>query len=355
LSGNQTATNFTATLNTYAIGGRIMVGTNGLAAVTVTLSGSTTGATQTDASGNYSFSVSAGGTYTVTPSKAFYGFDVSSQTFANITSNQTANFNATLLTYTLSGRVTQGGVGLSGVTVTLSSGMVGTVTTDAQGNYSFSNLTGGSSVVVTPTRANYTFNPPSQAINIDGERAGINFEAVPVPNTIQFSASTYQVGESDGRATFTVMRMGDTSGAASVDYRTVDTDTFTVGCADNVNNQGGAFARCDFTTSVGIVTFAAGETSKTITVPIINDGHAEGSETFQVQLSNPSDSILGLTVSATLTILDNDAAGAPNPVLTTPFLVRQQYLDFLSREPEPGEPWSGVLNRCANPFNLDPA
>ncbi|HYG08478.1 MAG TPA: DUF4214 domain-containing protein, partial [Pyrinomonadaceae bacterium] len=30
-----------------------------------------------------------------------------------------------------------------------------------------------------------------------------------------------------------------------------------------------------------------------------------------------------------------------------------QYLDFLSREPEAGEPWSEVLNRCANPFNLD--
>jgi hypothetical protein len=31
-----------------------------------------------------------------------------------------------------------------------------------------------------------------------------------------------------------------------------------------------------------------------------------------------------------------------------------QYLDFLSREPEAAEPWSGILNRCPNVFNLDP-
>src|SRR5205823_2913083 len=29
-------------------------------------------------------------------------------------------------------------------------------------------------------------------------------------------------------------------------------------------------------------------------------------------------------------------------------------LDFLSREPEQGEPWSGVLNRCPDVNNLDP-
>src|SRR5205085_11745766 len=50
-----------------------------------------------------------------------------------------------------------------------------------------------------------------------------------------------------------------------------------------------------------------------------------------------------------ITIVDNDAAGALNPVVTLiPFFVREQYLDFLSRAPEPGEPWTGVLNRCAD-------
>src|SRR5205823_13464284 len=34
--------------------------------------------------------------------------------------------------------------------------------------------------------------------------------------------------------------------------------------------------------------------------------------------------------------------------------VRQQYLDFLSREPEAGEPWSNVLNNCSD-VNNNPA
>jgi hypothetical protein len=76
-------------------------------------------------------------------------------------------------------------------------------------------------------------------------------------------------------------------GAAVVDYHTADTDTFAVGCADRVNNQGGAYARCDFAITVGSLSFAPCEVSKTLTVPIINDGHAEAAETFQLRLSNP--------------------------------------------------------------------
>ncbi|HUE82843.1 MAG TPA: hypothetical protein VMM84_12090 [Pyrinomonadaceae bacterium] len=42
-----------------------------------------------------------------------------------------------------------------------------------------------------------------------------------------------------------------------------------------------------------------------------------------------------------------------NPIFTNPFVVRQHYLDFLSREPEFGEPWTGVLNNCSD-VNNDP-
>jgi len=177
---------------------------------------------------------------------------------------------------------------------------------------------------------------------------------------VQFSAATYTVGEGAGRATLTVTRSGNTSAAATVDYRSTDTDTFTVGCSDTVNNRGSAYARCDFATVVGTLSFAAGETSKQFTVPVIDDGHAEGSETFQVVLSNPAAGIsLGALRAAAVTITDNDAAGAPNPIITTnptlyPFFVRQQYLDFLSREPEAAEPWTGVMNRCPN-VNTGPA
>jgi hypothetical protein len=187
-----------------------------------------------------------------------------------------------------------------------------------------------------------------------------NDDAAP---TVQFSAANYSVGEGGARATLTAIRSGDASGTATIDYRTTDTDTFTVGCADTTNNHGAAYARCDFATVVGTLSFAAGETSKTITVPVIDDAHAEGNETFQVQLSNATNAGLGTLAAVTVTIQDNDAAGTPNPVYepdptktarTISFFVRQQYLDFLSREPEPDEPWSGVLTRCLQLSGGDP-
>src|SRR5580765_1038888 len=90
----------------------------------------------------------------------------------------------------------------------------------------------------------------------------------PGPNSVQFDSSIYLVGEGDGHATITITRTGDTSGSATVDYRTTDTDNFNVSCAQK---QGAAFGRCDFTTTAGTFDFAAGETSKTFAVPIIDD------------------------------------------------------------------------------------
>src|SRR5205085_445963 len=66
---------------------------------------------------------------------------------------------------------------------------------------------------------------------------------------------------------------------------------------------------------------------------------------------------LGTQATATLTVTDNDGGLLNvNPItLADPgFFVRQHYLDFLSREPEQGEPWSAVLRNCQNQFNTDP-
>ena len=173
-------------------------------------------------------------------------------------------------------------------------------------------------------------------------------------NTIRFSQTAYSVNEGTPSVTATVTRVGDTSGSATVTVTTTDTDTFTVGCSDRINNAGGAFGRCDYATTVETVAFLAGETSKNVVVPIINDSFMEGSETFGLALSNATGATLGTPSTATVTIDDNDVVDGANPIFTTPFFVRMQYLDFLSREPEPGEPWSGVLNNCSN-VNNNPA
>ena len=53
---------------------------------------------------------------------------------------------------------------------------------------------------------------------------------------------------------------------------------------------------------------------------------------------------------------DATPAACPNPIDCAHSFVRQHYLDFLFREPEPSgmQAWLGVLNGCPNPFNTDP-
>jgi hypothetical protein len=172
---------------------------------------------------------------------------------------------------------------------------------------------------------------------------------------IEFDGSVYLVGEGDGHVTITVKRTGDTSGASTMDYKTQDTDTFTVNCSIK---QGQAYGRCDFATVVGTLTFAAGETMKTFVVPIIDDSYAEGVETFGVVLSNPTGATLGSPSTASVSISDNESVDGTNPILRTDsvgvaFFVRQHYLDFLGREPEAGEPWSNVLSGCSDQFNTN--
>ncbi|HYW71219.1 MAG TPA: right-handed parallel beta-helix repeat-containing protein, partial [Pyrinomonadaceae bacterium] len=82
---------------TYSIGGQITQGGNALSGVTVTLSGSSSATTTTDGSGNYSFpALNKGGNYTITPSLTNYTFAPTSQTFNNLSADQTQNFTACL-------------------------------------------------------------------------------------------------------------------------------------------------------------------------------------------------------------------------------------------------------------------
>jgi hypothetical protein len=94
--------------------------------------------------------------------------------------------------------------------------------------------------------------------------------------------------------------------------------------------------------------FAAGETSKTISIPIVDDSYAEGAESFTITLSSPSGATLGSPAAATVTISDNDAVNGTNPIDTSNFFVRLHYIDFLNREPDaPGFAfWTGEIDNC---------
>jgi len=80
----------------YAISGQVTVsGTAPLAGISVQLSGSATGSATTDASGNFAFTgLLAGGTYIITPSAGGYRFSPPSQTFGNLSADQSAGFVA---------------------------------------------------------------------------------------------------------------------------------------------------------------------------------------------------------------------------------------------------------------------
>jgi hypothetical protein len=173
----------------------------------------------------------------------------------------------------------------------------------------------------------------------------------PSPATVQFSAATYQFNESTERATITITRSGDTTAAASVELRTTD-DPAAVRCDDTANNGGAAYARCDYATTVETVSWPAGDTQpRQVAIPLINDGHVEDAENVQLRLVGAQGASAGVPATATLVILDNDTAQTTNPIHTSAFFVRMNYLDFLSREPEANEPWTAVLNNCSDVNN----
>jgi hypothetical protein len=111
------------------------------------------------------------------------------------------------------------------------------------------------------------------------------------PAHLDFSPAIYRVLEEGGNAAVTIQRTGTTDGTASVAYSTQD---------------GTGKAGVNYTATSGTLSFASGETSKTIQVPILNNNLVEGDRTFQIVLS----SVTGAAVAgdpATITIDDDDS------------------------------------------------
>ncbi|MCM3872254.1 MAG: PQQ-dependent sugar dehydrogenase [Pyrinomonadaceae bacterium] len=178
-----------------------------------------------------------------------------------------------------------------------------------------------------------------------GEIRG-QFQTSPLASVFVLGADSSGIGEGEGSVTVNVRRLGNTSTPATVGYATSD-NSGSNGCS--VAN-GNASSRCDYSTLTGSVTFAAGETSKDIAIPIIDDSYAEGSESFTFSLVSLSGGGLGPPTTATITINDNEITNGVNPIDQANFFVRQHYLDFLNREPdEPGRLfWTNQITSCGS-------
>jgi Ca2+-binding RTX toxin-like protein len=134
----------------------------------------------------------------------------------------------------------------------------------------------------------------------DGEKVlnpGDSLEPVSPP-AISIAGTTVIEGDSGSQdAVLTVSLSPASTQPVKVDYVTTD---------------GSATAGSDYKSQAGTLTFAAGETTQQIKVPVLGDTLHESDETFKVSLSNPQNASLSATSSeATVTIQDNDPEVVP--------------------------------------------
>lgn len=121
----------------------------------------------------------------------------------------------------------------------------------------------------------------------------------PLAGTVQFSTGAYSVRESGGYVAITVTRLGGSEGAASA---TVVTESDT------------ASSDADYGAIQRVLSWNAGDsTTRTLIVPIVEDGLAEGTETFRVSLTDARGVGLGGPATSSIDIFDNDqSAGQDN-------------------------------------------
>jgi hypothetical protein len=171
------------------------------------------------------------------------------------------------------------------------------------------------------------------------------------PMLISFGSSAYEVTERVGVVRITVLRSGDTSRPATVNYATDDTGA----SQDCSSSNGLATARCDFNAAVGTLDFAPGEVEKTFEVVINRDSRLEMPfESFTVKLSDPTGGAQLSTPANAIVKIDDASGGVPpgtNVIDDTRTFVRQQYHDFLNREPDLAglNFWVDNIDQCDDP------
>ena len=168
-------------LRTAGIVGRVSVEGDGLAGVTVSLSGSESRTATTDQAGQYAFNDLRAGTYQV----GISGFDADDYEFATTSQSVTVAlgrtenvpFDGTLLrTAGISGQVSVEGMGgLADVTVMLSGASSDSATTDASGQYAFTGLSAGDYMVAISgyDMDAYNFDATSMSVTLADDEAKI--------------------------------------------------------------------------------------------------------------------------------------------------------------------------------------
>ncbi|HEY3273301.1 MAG TPA: Calx-beta domain-containing protein, partial [Methanocella sp.] len=209
------------------------------------------------------------------------------------------NINLVPPTVTVSGSATYNGAGISGITITATSGstIYPTVTTGSGGSFTMSGLPGDASVSFTASRNGQSSSAASISTRADGTGSTLSGAlAITSPASVAtFSMDRTSVNEG-GSATVTVHRTSDNPATFTVQLKiTASSDTMKV---NNVAYTGPV-----------TLTFNAGVQDQSVTITAPTDaGIHQGDRDITISLQNPaSPGTLGTPASATLTIRDADA------------------------------------------------
>lgn len=116
---------------------------------------------------------------------------------------------------------------------------------------------------------------------------------------LRLSNSNLTVAENVGTATLNV---------------TVDTSPSEVITVSYATANGTAVSGSDYVQTTGTITFGVNDTTpKQISVPIIDDTAAEGTQSFLLQIFNPVSATLGTPSVASINITDNDTGATATP------------------------------------------
>ena len=161
----------------------------------------------------------------------------------------------------------------------------------------------------------------------DGRKLGGGLQAT-IAGPATLSVADAEVDEDSGAVLdFTV----------TLSRRLMETVTVEYGTAD-----GSASAGADYTNTSGTLTFAVGETSKTVAVPVLDDELDEGSETLTLTLSNPAPARVKLADAEATGTINNNGAMPKAWIARFGRTVAEHVLDAVEARREAG----------AKPFNI---
>jgi hypothetical protein len=130
---------------------------------------------------------------------------------------------------------------------------------------------------------------------------------LPAPNSVTLGCDAATVEEDASPATLTAQL-----------HTVLLTQTVSLSYTTSALTAGNA----DFTPVTGTLTFGPGTTRQSIEMPITDDTEVENPETFLLTLTNPVTTTLAAPYTATITIVDDDGAGALNEQIFVPFVRR---------------------------------